>query len=128
MIEKTVEIDGKEYTMRSSGLLPKKYRAAFGRDMVKDMRKLAKAYKRMNELPKDATEEEREAAQFEIVDLEIFGNVAWLMLKGAGEDVGNDPDEWLESLDGAFEIYKALPTVMELWTANNKTTSVPRKK
>lgn len=82
----------------------------------------------MNSLPKDATEEEKEAAQFEVVDLEIFENLAWISLKHAGEDVGENPEEWLESLDGVFSIYEILPILLEMWNMNVKTTSVPRKK
>lgn len=128
MIEKTVELDGKTVKLRSSALLPKLYRHDFGRDMVKDMRQLTKAYQKVKNLPKDATEEEREDAQYSVLDLDIFANVSWLMLKYAGEKVGSSPDEWLESLNGAFSIYEILPAVLELWAKNNKTTSVPRKK
>lgn len=124
MLEKKVEIEGREYTMRTSALIPRLYRGHFGRDMITDMRSLIKAYK------------DREAAMqlgiepdsFAVPDLEVFENVAWLMLHYAGEDVGDGPDEWLETLDGIFDIYKAMPTVLELWNAENKTTSVPRKK
>lgn len=128
MIEKKVKLEGKEVTLRSSALLPKLYRHDIGRDMVKDMRQLSKAYQKLKDLPKDATDEEREDAQFSVLDLEIFANVSWIMLKYAGEKVGSSPDEWLESLDGAFSIYEILPTVLELWAKNNKTTSVPKKK
>jgi Skp family chaperone for outer membrane proteins len=42
MIEQKVMIDGKELTVRASGLIPKLYRARFGRDMVVDMMKLVR--------------------------------------------------------------------------------------
>lgn len=119
MIEKKVEVDGKEYTFRSSALIPKLYRAKFGKDMVMEMRQLAKAYKDTKEDPEK---------MLDVFDLEIFERAAWIMLKHAGEDVGEDPDEWLESLDGIFSVYKVLPIIMELWNLNNKTTSKPRKK
>ena len=119
MIEKKVTVDGKEYTFRSSALIPKLYRAKFGRDMVVDMRQLTKAYQE--------TKGDQEK-MLEVMDLEIFERAAWIMLKHAGEDVGEDPDEWLESLDGVFSVYVVLPEILELWNANNKTTSKPRKK
>lgn len=128
MIEKVIEIEGKKARMRSSALIPKLYRAYFGRDMIKDMRALAKAYKTYKDLPEDAPEAVREAAEFSMMDLEIFENVAWIMLKHGGENVGENPEEWLDSLDGVFSVYEALPTILELWNRNNKTTSVPRKK
>lgn len=128
MIEREIMIEGKPAKARSSALIPKLYRAYFGRDMVQDMRQLAKGYNKLHSLPEDATEEEREEAQLSMMDLEIFEKVAWIMLKHGGEDVGETPEEWLDSLDGIFSVYEAMPTILELWTANNKTTSVPRKK
>lgn len=119
MIEKKATIDGKEYTFRSSALIPKLYRAKFGKDMVMEMRQLAKGYKDTKEDPEK---------MLDVFDLEIFERAAWIMLKHAGEDVGEDPDEWLESLDGIFSVYEVLPIIMELWNLNNKTTSKPRKK
>lgn len=113
MIEQKIEIDGREWTLRSSGLLPKIYRAHFGKDLVVDMRTLMQAVKK---------------EELDVLDLEVFERVAWIMLKYAGEDVGSTPDEWLESLDGAFSVYEALPAILELWNKENKTTSVPRKK
>lgn len=113
MIEKKVTIDGREWTIRSSGLLPRKYREKFQRDLVMDMQQLMTAAK---------------SAEYGVDDLEIFERVAWIMLHYAGEDVGENPDEWLESLDGAFSVYEALPAIREIWKLENKTTSVPRKK
>lgn len=126
MITKQINIDGKEYTMRSSALVPRLYRAQFGRDMVSDMRQLSKAYQ--NAVKSGSSEEEQEAAQLSMLDLEIFENVAWIMLKHGGEDVGNSPEEWLDNLDGVFSVYSALPEIIELWKANNVTTSVSKKK
>lgn len=119
MIEKTVEIDGKTYRLRSSALIPKLYRAKFGEDMVSDMRQLAKAYRETQGDPDK---------MLSVFDLEVFERAAWIMLKHAGEDVGDDIDEWLDGLDGVFSVYEALPTILELWNWNNKTTSVPKKK
>lgn len=126
MIEKTVTIDGKEWRLRSSALIPKLYRAKFGRDLVRDMRSLAKAYKRVRNA--ELTEDEMEQEYLSVMDLEVFERVAWMMLKHAGEDVGDDPDEWLMNLDGVFSVYEALPEILALWNANNATTSTPRKK
>lgn len=113
MIEKTVTIDGRDWKIRSSGLLPRKYRTKFQRDLVMDMQKLMNAAKK---------------GEYGVDDLEIFECVAWIMLDYAGEDVGDGPDDWLESLDGAFSVYEAVPTILEIWRLENKTTSVPRKK
>lgn len=129
MIEKKIMVEGRPMKLRSSALIPKLYRAYFGRDMIKDMKTLIKAYKRLAELKKNkATKEEIEDAQFDITDIEIFERVAWLMLKHGGESVGESPEDWLESMDYIFSIYEVLPVVAELWSFNNKTTSIPKKK
>lgn len=128
MIEKEITIEGKPAKLRASGLIPILYRAWFGRDLIRDMRKISKAYNEYLHMPADATEEEKEIAQYNTIDTQLFADVAWTMLKHAGEDVGNSSQEWLETLDGIFTLYEILPDVLELWSQNNKTTAVPRKK
>ena len=128
MIIKTVIVNGKEMRMGASALIPRLYRHKFNRDMISDMNALQKAFKKAAALADDATEEERNEAQLSALNLEIFENLAWIMLKHAGENVGLDPDDWLESIDGIFSIYEIFPVIMELWNANNATTSTPRKK
>ena len=127
-MERTVNVGGKEVKMRASALIPRLYRFKFGRDMIADMRQLQKAYLKAVSLPKDATEEERQDAQLSILDLTIFENTAWLMIKHANEDVPDTPDAWLDTIDGVFSVYEIMPTILELWNANQVTTSVPRKK
>lgn len=127
-MEKTVIVGGKEIRMRASALIPRLYRIKFGRDMIADMRQLQKAYNRAANLPKDATEEERQDAQLTALDLTIFENVAFMMVKHAGGDIPDTAEEWLDSIDGVFSIYEVLPAIMELWGMTNHTTSVPKKK
>jgi len=128
MIKKTITVEGREVTLASSGYLPFFYREKIGRDLVKDMSRLMAGYKKIMAVPEDAPEEERMAAQLEIVDLQTFADVAWIMQKYAGEDVGNSTREWLESLDGAFTVIQVMPAVQELWNITNKTTAIPAKK
>lgn len=127
-MERTIMLDGKEVRMRASALIPRLYRFKFGRDMVQDMNALIKAFRRVQNLPKDATEDERQDAQLSALDLTVFENVSWLFIRHAGEDIPDNPDDWLDSIDGVFSIYEIMPTIMELWNANQQTTSVPAKK
>ena len=127
-MEKIVIVDGKEVRMRASALIPRLYRVKFGRDMIADMRQLQKAYNRARNLPKDATEEERQDAQLSVMDLTIFENVAYMMVKHGGNDIPDTAEEWLDSLSGVFSIYEVLPAILELWHMTNQTTSVPKKK
>ena len=96
--------------------------------MMADMAKLTRAYKRLADLPQDATEEQKEEAQLEVAELTIFENVAYLMAKHAGEPVPDTPEEWLDGMDGIFSVYEVLPVILELWGYNMQTTAIPKKK
>lgn len=114
--------------MRASALIPRLYRSRFGRDLIKDMAQLEKAYKTAVSVKDDATNEEKQEAQLSIADLTIFENVAWCMAKNADQNVPNDPDEWLDAIDGVFSVYEVMPYILELWTAGLETTAKPAKK
>ena len=117
-MERTVTIDGKEMRMRASALIPRLYRYKFGRDIVTDKQKLRTGFLKA----------QNEGEALSAMDLEVFENVAWLMLRHAGEDVPDSPDEWLDSIDGVFSVYEVLPVILELWGENSRTTAVPKKK
>lgn len=127
-MEKIVTIGEKTYRMRASALIPRLYRAKFGRDIVTDMRHLQKKYMEIAKLQAEEDEETRQAAQLSMLDLTIFEDVAWLMMKHAGEEVGESPEEWLDSMDGIFSVYQILPAILALWNNNQKTTSIAKKK
>lgn len=129
-MEKAVTIDGKEYRMRASALIPRLYRHKFGRDAIADMNKLSRSYAAVKAAKEkeNATEEELRAAQLSVTDLEIFENMAFLMLKHGGADIPDSPEEWLDGIDGVFDVYAIMPIVSELWAANQHTTSTPVKK
>ena len=44
MIERTINISGKDVVFRSSATVPRLYRAKFKRDIFKDLSKLEKSY------------------------------------------------------------------------------------
>ena len=127
-MEKTVQIGGKPVRMKASALVPRLYRFKFRRDMVADMTQLRKAYRKAMNVPKDATEEEKEDAQLSAMDLTIFENVAYIMVRHAGEDIPDTPEEWLDTIDGVFSVYEVLPAILEMWNMNELTTSTAKKK
>lgn len=127
-MERTLNIGGAELRMRASALIPRLYRFKFGRDLIKDMSQLEKAYKKALSVKEGATDEERRDAELSILDLTIFENVAWAMAKNADPNVPDDPGEWLDSIDGIFSVYEVLPEILELWTDGLNTTSIPAKK
>ena len=127
-MERIVNVGGKAVRMRASALIPRLYRFKFGRDLIKDMTQLEASYNKVATLPDDASGEERRAAQLSALDLTIFENVAWAMCKSADPGTPDNPDEWLDSIDGVFSVYEVLPQILELWTMGLATTSKPVKK
>jgi hypothetical protein len=117
MLEKTVNISGKEVKFRSSASVPRLYRIKFKRDIFKDLSKLEKSYK-------DRGGEDGSA--LEIDDLEIFENVAYIMAFHADPTIPGTIDEWLEQFE-MFSIYQVLPEILELW-GTNLVTDVESKK
>ena len=115
MLQKTVTISGHEVAFRSSATVPRLYRAKFKRDIFKDLSRLEASVKR-----KSAD------GSFEIEDLEIFENVAYIMAYHADNTIPNSIDEWLDQFE-MFSIYEVLPEILELW-GQNLTTDVNAKK
>lgn len=119
MTEK-VTIGGKEYGMRASALVPRLYRASTGRDAISDMAKLQEKLKKMTK---------GDAESFAQIDLEIFENIAWAMCYAADkENTPDNVDDWLDSIEGVFSIYEALPQIFKIWDKGQQTTAIPAKK
>ena len=117
-MEKTIKIDGREIKFRATAAIPRLYRLKFGRDIMQDMTALKK------ELEKAQEGEGPIPPRF----LQIFEDVSYLMAKHADPDMkAQTPDQWLEEFE-TFSIYTVLPKLFELWTANNKVLSIPKKK
>lgn len=114
-MERYINVDGKKMKMVANARAPRVYRNKFGTDLILDMQKLTEGYK------KAMTGE-----NFPVELLTIFENVAWIFLKEGGENVGDNPDEWLASVNGLFSIYEIFPEIVKLWNLNNMTTSTPR--
>lgn len=117
MIVKDIEIDGKNVKFRASATVPRLYRRFFNRDIFIDMQKLANQQEKA----------EKNNKKFEIEDLEMFENVAFVMAKHADPKQPDNPDEWLEQFD-TFSIYVVLPQILELWRLDNVTTIENKKK
>lgn len=116
MIERTIEISGKQVPFRSSATVPRLYRAKFKRDIFKDLTKLEKSYTKRTE----------DGDELQIEDLEIFENVAYIMAYHADPSIPKTIDEWLDQF-GMFSIYQVLPQILELW-GDNLMTDVQAKK
>ena len=64
--------------------------------------------------------------EFQIDDLEIFENVAYIMANHADNSIPASIDDWLDQFD-MFSIYEVLPQILELW-GENLVTDVTSKK
>ena len=117
-MDKMVEIDGREVKFRATARTPRLYRALVGRDMIADMNKLMKAYQRKKDEEED----------LDIIDLQIFEDVAYIMARHANPDMEEKTaDEWLDTFN-MFSVYTVLPHILELWALNTRQTSQSKKK
>ena len=116
MIKREIEICGKNVPFRSSATIPRLYRAKFKRDIFKDLSKLESSYKG----------KQTKGSEFQIEDLEIFENVAYIMAYHADNSIPSTIEEWLDQFD-MFSIYEVLPQILELW-GDNMMTEVKAKK
>ena len=117
MLSKTVTIGDREITFKSSAAIPRMYRIKFGRDIFKDLTRLEKSFK---------DKDEGEKKNFEIDDLEIFENVAYIMALHADPTIPKTIEEWLDQFE-MFSIYEILPEILELWGSNLFTDVKSRK-
>lgn len=118
MISKTIEIDGKQVEFKASAAIPRLYRIKFRRDIFQDVQRLASSW--------DGKSQD-ENKIFEVIDLEIFENMAYIMAKHANSDIPNTIEEWLEQFN-VFSIYEVLPIILELWNLNQETFVENKKK
>ena len=116
MTEKEIDVNGKKVLFRSSAAIPRIYRLKFKRDIFKDLSKLEKSY----------SKKETDDEDFEIEDLEIFENVAYIMAYHADSTIPKSIDDWLDQFE-MFSIYQILPEILELW-GDNLLTDIKSKK
>lgn len=121
MQEKVVRVGGQEVRFRSSAAIPRLYRIKFKRDIFKDLSRLESSYKK-----KAADAAEESGSTFEVEDLEIFENVAYIMALHADKSVPGSIEDWLDQFE-MFSIYEILPEILELW-GDNLATDIESKK
>lgn len=116
MLEKTIAIGDNQVKFRSSATIPRLYRAKFKRDIFKDLSRLESSYKGNSD----------DGSSFEIEDLEIFENVAYIMAYHADHSIPSTIEEWLDEFE-MFSIYEVLPEILELWGMNLQTEIESKK-
>lgn len=115
-LTKEILIDDKRVRFRASALVLRIYRIKFRRDIMQDLIKLKSAFKDNIESGVD----------FEVIDLEIFENIAYTMAYHADNSIGT-VEEWLDQF-GTFSIYEVLPEILGLWMQNEMATVESKKK
>ena len=116
MLEKTIAIGDKQVKFRSSATIPRLYRMKFKRDIFKDLSRLESSYKGNSD----------DGSSFEIEDLEIFENVAYIMAYHADNSIPATIEDWLDEFE-MFSIYEVLPEILELWGMNLQTEIESKK-
>lgn len=107
-MQSTINIDGKPVLMEANGATPRIYRQMFGQDLLTTLR--------------HAIDDKGE-----VLDVEVFENLAFVMAKQAGSADG-DINDWLASFDSSMAILNAIKDIMALWRGNIRTTIEPKKK
>ena len=107
-ITKKIQIDGKDVVFKASAAIPRIYRLKFHRDIYKDLR----------DLEKSVGTSSAEESNLDLLSLELFENIAYIMAKHAEPTtVPDSPEEWLDEFS-TFSIYHVLPEIIELWGLN----------
>lgn len=114
---RNITIDEKEVAFKASAAIPRIYRLKFGRDIYRDLAALEK----------NVGENEEGKSNLDLVSLEMFENIAYVMAKHADPNIPNTPEEWLDEFN-TFSIYQILPQLIDLWGLNVKTDAEAKKK
>lgn len=112
-----INIDGRQVPFMASARTPRLYRQLFNKDIVGEMENLAKRLEAVKET----------GEHFELLDLSMFENIAYVMAKQADPTIPDTADEWLDDFN-VFSIYVVLPELVNLWQENMMTLSKPKKK
>ena len=115
-LTQTIEIDGQPVKFRASAAIPRIYRLRFHRDIYKDLSLLEKSVSKQDE----------DNSGLDLVSLEMFENIAYIMAKHADPNIPDTPEEWLDNFN-TFSIYQILPKLIELWGLNVQTDVQSKK-
>lgn len=80
----------------------------------------------MDKLEKSCKRVTDKGEEFQIEDLEIFENVAYIMAYHADNSIPADINDWLDQFE-MFSIYEVLSEILQLW-GENMATDIEAKK
>ena len=105
-MDKVIKIGKNEVTLRATASTVRRYRAAFGRDLLLDMQ---------------AFTEGKQSGE----SLGAIENLVYIMAKQANDKIPGDINEWLDSFE-VFPLTDIAPAVVTLWTQSSITTVKPK--
>jgi len=105
-MEKTIVIDDKQVTFKSSGAVPKRYKMQFQRDFFADLLAMEGVIK----------SEEPKVEEIRKIDFEVFYDIAWTLAKTADNGI-KDPLAWLDEFE-YFPIVEILPQIQDMLAAS----------
>ncbi|ALS16920.1 MULTISPECIES: hypothetical protein [Clostridium] len=109
-MEKTIEIDGKQVSFKSTAATPLRYKAQFGRDYFSEILK-------MEELTK-IKKTKNQAETLAKIDFNTFYNIIWVLAKTADKKIP-EPLEWLDTFE-EFPLFEIIPQIQDLIVASIK--------
>lgn len=109
-MEKTIEIDGKQVSFKSTAATPLRYKAQFGRDYFSEILK-------MEELTK-IKKTKNQAETLAKIDFNTFYNIIWVLAKTADKKIP-EPLEWLDNFE-EFPLFEIIPQIQDLIVASIK--------
>lgn len=104
-MEKTIKIDGRDVTFKSTGALPKRYKMQFQRDFFADLMSMEGAIKNKKLTADDIRK----------INFDVFYDVAWCLAKTADPKLP-DPLTWLDGFE-TFPIVEIMPEIQDMLAA-----------
>jgi len=108
-MEKTIKIDGRDVTFKSTGALPKRYKMQFQRDFFTDLISMEGAVSKKNV----------SAEGIRKINFDVFYDIAWTLAKTADSSIP-EPLAWLDSFE-TFPIIEILPELQDMLAASIAT-------
>lgn len=112
-MEKTIKIGDIDVTLKATGNTPKRYREAFGKDLIVEYQRLLKSMDNNGDFT-DKT------------DLGVVDRLAYTMAKQYNPNI-EEMDAWLEQF-GPLDIFNAMVDIFGVWVKSTETLSESKKK
>lgn len=110
-MEKTIEIDNKKVSFKSTAATPLRYKAQFGKDFFVDIMKLSSLY--------GFNPKKIDLKKIDKLDFEVFYNIIWVLAKTANKKIP-DPITWLDEFE-EFPLFDIIPELQDLILSSMQT-------